>query len=203
VLWEVGIVGMFAFSMPYGETDMLACAERYMMTGLVYMFGLMVLSVVESINAWPPMSNIPPKFAAAGLAIIGAKVPLPYSGFPGQWGAGLYRIEARDYFAALKKKYPIDFGDAGMYVTDYGNQYYQLNKYIQTDFQATTVFPFSTTDAQSPVDLIPVIIEYAPEYDFLLIDTTNEAVLDGLADAMDKGAFYHMKVFLGMDAVLQ
>ena len=203
VLWEVGIVGMFAFSMPYGETDMLACAERYMMTGLVYMFGLMVLSAVESLNAWPPMPNITAKVAAVGLAMICAYVPLHYSGFPGQWGAGLYRIEARDYFAALKKKYPIDFGDAGMYVTDFGNQYYQLNKFMQTDFQAEKVFPLSTIDAETPVDVVPVAAEYAPEFDFLLIDTTNEAVLDGLADAMDKGAFYHMKVFLGMDAVLQ
>lgn len=203
VLWEAGIVGMFAVSMPYGETDMLACAERYMMTGLVYMFGLMVLSAVESVNSWPDMSKAAPRAAAVALALACAYVPVHFSGFPGQWGAPLRHIAARNYFAQLQEKHTFPFGVNIIYVTDQGNQYYQLNKYMMTDFLAESAFPMSTADAETLADVAQAAAEYAADYDILLIDTQNDEVLDGLADAMDKGAFYHMRVFLDLDEVLQ
>lgn len=203
VMWELGNVGMFAFSMPWDETDMLACAERYMMTGIVYMFGLMVLSVVESVNEWPLMTDVRRKVGATVLALACAYVPLHYSGFPGEWGAPVRSKDVRGYFRDLKNAYPYDFGEAGIFITDEANMYYMIDKYMQTDFLVEKTLVMSTAEMENLDDIARYAEELAPEYTFLIIDTENEQVIDGLAIAMDRGAFYHMKVFLGMDEILQ
>lgn len=202
-LWEAGIVGMFAFSMPWGETDTLACGERYMMTGIVYMFGLMVLSVVESVNAWPSSDYAASKIGSIALALLCAFLPVRFSGFPGQWGAPIQNISVRSYFAALKEKYPVYFGEGGIFITDRENQYYLINKYMQTDFLTEKVLPVVTSEFNSPEEVVQIAVDYAPEYGFLIVETDNEKIMDGLSLAMDKGVFYHMKVFLFMDAVIQ
>lgn len=203
VLWEAGIVGMFAVSMPWDETETLACAERYMMTGIVYMFGLMTLSAVESVNHWPSVSKAAAKVTVVALALACGLMPLYYSDFPGQWGAPIRNNPVRSYFAALKEKYPVYFGEGCMYITDHDNQYYMLNKYIQTDFLSSNALPLTTAGAETPAEIVRLAVEHAKDFDFLIVDTANEEIMDGLSEAMYQGTFHHMKVFLGMDYIVQ
>lgn len=195
ILWEVGTVGMYAVSMPWDEMEMLATYERYMVTGIVYMFGVMVLSAVSSVNAWEQAASHQRKVGLAILALACALVPVWFSGFPGQWGADIHPIAVRKYFADLKENHPGLFGTACMFVTDESNAHNRLGKYIQTDFLATNIGIFTTADGRTPEQLTDEVLTYSSEYDYIIINTQNEELLLGMSEAFESGAFYRLKVF--------
>lgn len=195
LLWELGTVGMYAVSMPWDEMEMLATYERYMVTGIVYMFGLMVLSAVVSVNSWDPAPGIPVKVILAALTLACSLVPVLFSGFPGQWGVSIHPIPVRKYFASLKESYHEPFGTGCMFVTDENNNYNRLGKYIQTDFLASNIGIFTTADGRTPKQLTDEVLTYSKDYDFIIVNTQNEELLLGMAEAFEIGALYRLKVF--------
>lgn len=107
----------------------------------------------------------------------------------------------REYFGKLQATYR--FADGGKYllIVDDTNVGDFLGHVVRTDFLASTQHVYTVGEWETPKALIENLKERAPDYDYLLITTQNEPMLDSLSELLDSGVLPNLRVYFNLDLV--
>ena len=127
-LYQLGILGMYLFSMPLGEAAVLASYDRYNRTILIFIAGIAWILTMEAVNRWEGAGKRGRRAAVLALCIAGSQHMLkPNWSYYKKQEMGQTRLT----YDALIRDYHIPSGGSYMVITsgDTGYLHY-MSKYL-------------------------------------------------------------------------